>query len=102
MGDADFTVALTAGAFLLASWVDARVGDARPSSAGKRMAHALVGVVAVQAAVGALYGVQAASGSQTVLMAAVLAVFLPALVYAMVAGLWMVRMLAELTRSASR
>jgi uncharacterized protein YqgC (DUF456 family) len=86
----------------LASWVDSQIGSSRPASPGKRLAHALVGVVAVQASVGVLYGVQAAGASQAGLMAAVLGLFLPALVYAMLAGLWMVRLLAELAGHASR
>jgi hypothetical protein len=102
MGEVDFTLALTVGAFLLASWVDAQVGASRPASPGKRLAHALVGVLLVQASVGALYLVQAAGASPAGLMAAVLALFLPALVYAMLAGLWMIRMLAEIAGAARR
>jgi hypothetical protein len=102
MGEVDFTLALAVGAFLLASWVDSQVGSSRPASPGKRTAHALVGVVLVQASVGALYLLQAAGASQAGLMAAVLALFLPALVYAMLGGLWLVRMLAELAGFARR
>ena len=99
MGEVDFTLALTVGAFLLASWVDAKVGTSRPESPGKRAAHGLVAVVLVQTMVGALYLLQGAGASQAGLMAAVLGLFLPALVYAMLAGLWVVRMLAELAGS---
>jgi len=45
MGKAEFTVALAVGAFLLASWVDARIGDSRPESPIRRSVHVLLGLV---------------------------------------------------------
>jgi len=47
----DFTFALAAGALLLASWVDARVGDGRPESPMKRIGLCLVGVLVLHEAV---------------------------------------------------
>src|SRR5712692_5201727 len=98
----DFTFALAAGALLLASWVDAKVGDARPESPMKRIGLCLVGVLALHASVGGLYVVQAAGAPQAGLLAATLVLFLPALTFAMVTGLWLLRMLAEIAGLARR
>jgi len=98
----DFTFALAAGALLLASWVDARVGDGRPESPMKRIGLCLVGVLVLHASVGGLYVVQAAGAPQAGLLAATLVLFLPALTFAMVTGLWLLRMLAEIAGLARR
>ena len=45
MGGIDFTFALALGAFLLASWVDAKVGDSRPEAPAKRIGLCLLGVL---------------------------------------------------------
>src|SRR2546428_837840 len=102
MGEVDFTLALAVGAFLLASWVDSQVGNARPASPAKRIVHAFVGVLVLEASVGALYLIQAGGASQAGFIAAILGLFVPALVYAMLAGLWVIRMLAELAGLAGR
>src|SRR6266542_6888078 len=97
MGGTEFTLALTGGAFLLASWVDSRVGDTRrPSSLVKRFAHCVIGVLLLEGSVGALYLVQAAGGPESAVMAAVLTLFLPALVYTLLTALWLFRTLAEI------
>jgi hypothetical protein len=98
MGGNNLTLALAAGALLLASWVDARVGDSRPESPMKRIGLCFVGVLLLQASVGGLYLFE----SQAALMAAVLGLFLPALVFAMVTGLWLIRMLADIAGVARR
>ena|SRR2546423_6399589 len=100
MGGIDFTLALVGGAFLLASWVDTQVGDKRPSSPTKSFVHCFIGVAVLQASVGALYLVQGAGAPKAGMMAAVLSLFLPALVYALLTGLWLFRMLAEIMRLA--
>ncbi len=102
MGGIDFTFALAVGAFLLASWVDARVGDSRPEAPAKRIGLSLLAVLALQASVGGLYLVQAAGASQAGIMAAVLGLFLPALIFALLTGLWLLRMLADIVGVARR
>ncbi len=92
----NFTLGLLLGAFLLASWVDSRVGDSRPGPAMRRMYHALAGVIVLQVSVGGLYLVHAAVGSQAIMLVAIFAIFLPALVYAVLGALWILRTLAEL------
>ena len=100
MGRIDFTLALVAGGFLLASWVDAKVGDSRPESPIRRMVHVLVGLAVLEASVGALYLVEGAGAPEALFMVAVLGLFLPALVYVLLAGLWLLRTLAEIARLA--
>ena len=102
MGGMELSLALAAGSLLLASWVDARVGDGRPESPMKRIGLCLVGVLVLHASVGGLYVVQAAGAPQAGLLAATLVLFLPALTFAMVTGLWLLRMLAEIAGLARR
>jgi hypothetical protein len=95
-----FTLTLTLGAGLLAVWLDGRLGEARPRTPAQSLMHAGLSVVALLGAAGLLYLVHGIP--EGVFMAAVLAVFLPALVYALLAGLWMLRVLVDLTRLAGR
>jgi hypothetical protein len=90
-----FTLTLTLGAGLLAVWVDGRFPRVRPKTAAAGFVHAALGCFAVLGAAGLLalvYGIP-----QWLFMGAVLGVFLPALVYSLLAGLWMLRALANLT-----
>jgi hypothetical protein len=89
------TVALTLGAGALAVWLDARFAALRPKTAAGGLTHAAVGVFAMLGAAGLLqlvYGIP-----EKAFMALVLGVFFPALAYALLAGLWMLRALANLT-----
>jgi hypothetical protein len=90
-----FTLTLTLGAGMLAVWVDGRFPRVRPKTAAAGFVHAALGCFAVLGAAGFLalvYGIP-----QWLFMGAVLGVFLPALVYSLLAGLWMLRALANLT-----
>jgi len=90
-----FTLTLTLGAALLAVWFDARFPALRPKSIAHGFIHAALGVFTMFGAAGLLqlaYGIP-----QGAFMALVLGVFWPALVYALLAGLWMLRALADLT-----
>jgi hypothetical protein len=91
----NFIVTLVLGAFLLAAWVDARVDERRPGTPARRIAHVAASCVLLQlASIGvALVAPNNASTARQV--AAVFVVLLPALVYAFVAGLWILRTLAE-------
>jgi len=102
MGGIDFTFVLAGSAFLLASWVDAKVGDSRPASPAKRIGLCLVGVVVLHLSVGGLYLIQAAGASQAGMMAAVLGLFLPALIFALLTGVWLLRMLVDIAGLARR
>src|SRR4029077_7343353 len=102
MGKAEFTVALAVGAFLLASWVDARIGDARPESPIRRSVHVLLGLVVLKLA-GVLGAFVPACGVPKLsVLIAVMVFFLPALVYTFLTGLWMMRTLAEVSRLPPR
>jgi hypothetical protein len=90
-----YTLTLTLGAALLAFWLDARLPGLRPKTAAQGLIHATVGVFTMFGAAGLLqlvYGIPDGA-----FMAMVLGVFLPSLVYALLAGLWMLRALANLT-----
>lgn len=90
-----FTLTLTLGAGLLAMWLDARFPGLRPKTAAQGLIHAAVGVFAMIGAAGLLgliYGIP-----QWAFMTVLLTVFMPSLVYALLAGLWMLRALANLT-----
>jgi hypothetical protein len=92
----NFTLTLTLGAALLAVWLDARFTGLRPKTAAQGLGHAVAGVFAVLGAAGLLmllYG----DITDTAFMAIVLGVFVPALTYSLLTGLWMVRALANLT-----
>jgi hypothetical protein len=96
----DFTLALTFGAGLLALWLDARLVSLRPKTPGMSLLHAVLSLVGLAASVGLLYLVHGVP--QTLFMVAVLTVFLPALIYALLAALWMLRALTDLTGLARR
>jgi len=90
-----FTLTLTLGAALVAVWLDARFPALRPKGLAQGFVHAALGVFTMFGAVGLLqlvYGIPDGA-----FMALVLGVFGPALVYALLAGLWMLRALASLT-----
>jgi hypothetical protein len=90
-----FTLTLTLGAALLAVWFDVRFPALRPKSIGLGFIHAALGVFSMFGAVGLLqlvYGIPDGA-----FMALVIGVFWPALIYALLAGLWMLRALADLT-----
>src|SRR5262245_22391305 len=100
IGGMDFTLTLTLGAALLAVWLDARFVRLRPKTAAQGLTHACVAALSVVGAAGLLaflYGIP-----QVLFMAAVLCVFLPALVYSLLAGLWMLRALVNLAGMARR
>jgi hypothetical protein len=89
-----FTVTLTLGAALLATWFDARFPALRPKSIAQGFIHAALGVFSMFGAVGLLqlvYGIPDGA-----FMALVIGIFWPALIYALLAGLWMLRALADL------
>ena len=90
-----YTLTLTLGAAVLAFWLDARFPGLRPKTAAQGLIHSAIGVFTMFGAAGLLqlvYGIP-----DKAFMALVLGVFLPALVYALLAGLWMLRALANLT-----
>lgn len=92
----DFTLALTVGAALLALWLDARLASIRPQDPMQILLHAGLSVFALFGSVGVLYLVHGIP--QRLFLVVVMTVFLPALVYALVAGAWLLRAIAGLAR----
>jgi hypothetical protein len=98
MGGTILTLALAGGGLLLASWVDAKVGESRPESPIKLIGLCFVGVLLLQASAGALF----LAKSDAAIMAMVFGLFLPALVFAILTGLWLIRLLAGIAGLARR
>jgi hypothetical protein len=94
------TLGLAIGAALLAAWLDVRLGDARPQTPKQTLIHAALSVVGLMSSVGLLSLVHGIP--QGTFMVVVLTVFLPALVYAMLAGFWMLRALTGSTGLVGR
>jgi hypothetical protein len=92
-----FTFALTVGAALLAVWLDVRLASIRPQEPLAILLHAAISIFGLFAAVGLLYLVHGVP--QSLFLVAVLTLFLPALVYALVAGAWLLRAFAGLARA---
>jgi hypothetical protein len=97
----DFTLTLTLGAGLLAIWLDGRFASLRPKTAAHGVIHAVVSAVAL-IGVAALLAFLYDGLRQELFMVVVLTLFLPALVYALLSGLWMLRALRNLTGLAGR
>jgi hypothetical protein len=100
MGEIDFTTALALGAGMLAIWLDFRLVNSRPGSPAQSLTHAALSLVALFGSVGLLSLVHGIP--QATFMLVVLTVFLPALTYSFLAGLWMLRALADITGVAGR
>ena len=94
-GAMNFVQALAVGAFLLAVWCDVRLSEHRPATLLRRFVHVAVSGVLLQlACVGvALVGPTDAGVARQ--LTAVFAVLMPALVYAFLTALWLMRTLAE-------
>jgi hypothetical protein len=102
MGANGFSGLLTIGAVLLAVWLDARIGSRRPSSPFWRVAHAFVAFVVVKvAAAGFADGVQRGLPGHLQLVTLFL-LFFPGLIYAFLAGLWLMRTFVDAARLARR
>lgn len=91
----NYTITLVLGSFLLATWCDARFEQVRPSKIQWRIGHVVASSVILQLAViGAAAVVPEGSGLERQLIA-VFALLLPVFVYTFLAGLWLLRTLAE-------
>lgn len=102
MTGASLGAGLAIGAIMLAAWLDLRLGDKRPSDPMRRILHGGAAFVILEVAVGVLAYFERSHASEPALMAVLFTVFLPALAYAFLTGLWLLRTLAELARFARR
>jgi hypothetical protein len=98
MGLVNFAGALAVGAAVLACWLDVRLERARPASSTVRIGHALAAYAVVRATTVVSHGIVGTGAPASKLLAVVFVVVLPGLVYAFLAGLWLMRTLAEVAR----
>ena len=95
-----FSVCLAVASALLAVWVDVRLDKRRPASPALRIGHAAAAYLILQGVVAATSGLdQAPMGER---LAAIFGLVLPSLVYSFLAGVWLMRTLAEVARLARR
>jgi hypothetical protein len=102
MSGAGFGIVLAVGAALVALWIDVRWERRRPQSLMRRMGHSLAAYAVVQLAAVATVHL---GGDGTPLgqrVAVLLLLFAPGLVYAFLAGIWVLRSLADAARLARR
>lgn len=91
----NYTLILVLGAFLLATWFDTRFEQLRPSTIQWRLGHVFAASVSLQLAViGAAAILSHGAGLERQLIA-VFVLLLPGFVYTFLAGLWLLRTLAE-------
>lgn len=99
MGGASLSAGLPIAAVLLALWLDTRFDARRPADPMRRIGHALAAFVMIEAAVGVLALLHAAHMPRPVLLGGLFALFVPALAYACVTGLWLLRTLVDVART---
>jgi hypothetical protein len=94
----DFALVLLAGAACLAVWLDLRLDGRRPDSPTVRMIHSVAAFAVLRVTAAVSHGLAGSSAPAGRLMAVIFLVVLPGLVYACLAGLWLLRTLAEVAR----
>ena len=85
MSNGIFVLALAAGAGLIAIWIHARFPGLAPDRMGKTVLHAVIAFALLQLMPGL-------SGSTVVLFAGVFLLVLPALVYALLCSIWVLKL----------
>ena len=85
------------GAALLAAWVDQTRAGRMPRTVGRALVHVVGGLLALGLAP-SLMEVLAPQDSPTRAMVALLALFLPALVYCFMSWIWVVRLVQSFQR----
>jgi hypothetical protein len=86
---------LGAGAAVLAVWAEARIGERRPTSLRARMVHTGAAFVLLQASSAALAHLIHEDTTPRMSTALVFVFFLPALTYAFLAAMWLLRTLKD-------
>jgi hypothetical protein len=89
-----FVLALAAGAGLIAVWIHARFPKLAPDRMGRTLLHAAIAFALLQLAPGL-------GGSSTALLAGIFLFMLPALVYALLCAIWVLK-LAQTALGMSR
>ena len=102
MGAAGLGIMLAAGAAFVALWIDVRWVERRPESPMRRIGHSFAAYCVVQLAAVATVHL-GGDGTPLVQRVAVLfLLFTPGLVYAFLAGIWVLRSLADAAGLARR
>ncbi len=95
-------VAVVVGAALLAVWLDFRLDGRRPTSPMFRIGHALAAFIVLRGVAAGSHVLAGSSAPAGRAMAALFLLLLPGLVYAFLAGLWLMRTLAEVAHLSRR
>jgi hypothetical protein len=98
MGALNFAFTLVTGAAVLAVWLDLRLESWRPVSPPTRVVHALAAYAVLRVTAAGAHGLAGSSAPAARTLAVLFLVILPGLVYAFLAGLWLMRTLAEVAR----
>jgi|GraSoiStandDraft_4_1057263.scaffolds.fasta_scaffold3483356_1 hypothetical protein len=88
-------IELTVGAAILALWVELRVGERRPASFQRRIAHTAAAYAVLQLAGYGLNRLVNDGTPPTLRLLFVFLLILPALIYAFVVAVWVMRTLRE-------
>jgi hypothetical protein len=99
-GGMAFACSLAVGAALIAAWVDARLGDRRPTSLAIRIAHAGAAFSLLRVATVAVQHLASPEAPYAQRLGTLFLLLLPGLVYAFIASLWLVRTFVEIARLA--
>ncbi len=87
-------LAIATGAGVIAFWIDARWGGLAPQRPGLRLVHVVIAIFVAQYVAPAVMSAILPSGRSVALeMTALFAIFLPALVYVFLSGIWLLRLL---------
>jgi hypothetical protein len=93
MGGGLFPISLAVGSALLSIWLDARLEGHRPGSPASRVGHAAAAYLVLQLVVGGTAHLENAPAFER--LCALFLLVLPSLVYAFLAGVWLMRTLAD-------
>lgn len=95
-----FAVCFLFGAMAVALWIDARFPSLAPQNLRSALLH--VGGTIVAAQVLIPLGLHAIVGSPTLTLLSVFGLAFPGLTYTMLAGIWVIRLVANIWRGLSR
>jgi hypothetical protein len=98
MGANGFAAVLTISALLLALWLDLRLGERRPESPMRRLAHAFAAFVVFELCTSGFGYVARRWVGAPEQLTALFVLYLPGLVYAFLASLWLTRTPVDVAR----
>lgn len=102
MGGAGFGIALAVGSALVALWIDLRWEGQRPGSPMRRLGHSFAAYGVLRLASAATVHLGGGNAPLLERVAVLFLLFAPALVYAFLAGFWVLRTLADAAGLARR